>query len=303
MSAAITIDSISQVHDALGLAKPKHPLITVVWSEDMKAGSVYTNVKVVNNLYQISFKTGACGILRYGRNSYDFQEGSLICTAPGQVVQYESQEEAVGDHVGWSLLFHPDLFRKSHLAQKIDDYGFFDYASNEALHLSYDERTHLEELLNKIASEYSQNLDRHSLHLINSNIEMLLDYCLRYYDRQFLTRTDLNKDVLSKFERLLKSYYESAKSHDLGVPTLPYCANELSLSPTYLSDLLKKETGKSAQEHIHLFIIGRAKTKLLNSSKTISEIAYGLGFDYPQHFSSLFKSKTGISPSEFRVLN
>lgn len=303
MSTTVTIDSISQVHEALGLAKPKHPLISVVHSEDIETMTTYTNVRIVNNLYQVAFKETFDGSLRYGRNSYDFQEGSLVCTAPGQVVQYDGNEEVELTVEGWSLIFHPDLFRKSDLANKIDNYGFFDYASNEALHLSNDERVHLEALLDKIVSEYSQNLDRHSLHLINSTIEMLLDYCLRYYDRQFFTRTDLNKDVISKFERTLKAYYQTSKEHDLGVPTLPYCANELNLSPTYLSDLLKKETGKSAQEHIHLFIIDKAKTRLLNTGHTVSEIAYGLGFDYPQHFSTLFKSKTGISPSEFRNVN
>jgi AraC-like DNA-binding protein len=171
---------------------------------------------------------------------------------------------------------------------------------NEALHLSNDERNTLEELLDKIEKEYSQNLDRHSQNLIISNIELLLDYCIRFYDRQFYTRSNLNVDVVSRFENLLKDYYKTDKVIDLGIPSVKYCALELNLSTNYLSDLLKKETGKTAQEHIHLFVIEKAKNHLLNSSNSISEIGYKLGFEYPQHFSNLFKSKTGFSPSEYR---
>ena len=303
MSSIHNIDSISQIHLALGLSKPKHPLVSVVQSKEIKTVSEYQDVKIAMNLYQVTLKQGIQGKLKYGRTSYDFQEGTLIFTSPGQILEYENGDNEFDNLEGWSLVFHPDLIRKSDLARKIDGYSFFDYASNEALHLSDDERTTIEELLDKIVREYSQNLDRHSHHLINSNIEMILDYCLRFYDRQFYTRSNLNSDVISKFERLLKAYYHTGKVHDIGIPTLKYCASEINLSPNYLSDLLKKETGKSAQEHIHLFIIEKAKNSLLNSKNSISEIAYSLGFDYPQHFSSLFKSKTGVSPKEFRNLN
>lgn len=303
MSSIHNIDSISQIHLALGLSKPKHPLVSVVQSKEIKTVSEYQDVKIAMNLYQVTLKQGIQGKLKYGRTSYDFQEGTLIFTSPGQILEYENGDNEFDNLEGWSLVFHPDLIRKSDLAKKIDGYSFFDYASNEALHLSDDERTTIEELLDKIVREYSQNLDRHSHHLINSNIEMILDYCLRFYDRQFYTRSNLNSDVISKFEKLLKAYYNTGKVHDIGIPTLKYCASEINLSPNYLSDLLKKETGKSAQEHIHLFIIEKAKNSLLNSKNSISEIAYSLGFDYPQHFSSLFKSKTGVSPKEFRNLN
>ena len=196
-----------------------------------------------------------------------------------------------------------DLIRKSNLAEKISQYSFFNYDSNEALHLSDKERKTIEELLEKIVTEYSQNLDRHSQHLIVANIELLLDYCLRFYDRQFYTRTNINNDVVSKFERTLKEYYQTGKADKLGVPNVHYCANELNLSSNYLSDLLKKETGKTTQEHIHLHIIEKAKNILLNSNHSISEVGYTLGFEYPQHFSSLFKSKTGFSPRAYRNLN
>ncbi|MGD1890915.1 MAG: helix-turn-helix domain-containing protein [Cyclobacteriaceae bacterium] len=278
-------------------------MITVVKTDTIDDYSAFKNVKIVNNLYQIAFKQAVGGSLTYGRNSYDFEDGTLVFTAPGQTSEYTDNSEGDNNLEGWSLVFHPDLIRKSDLAEKISRYGFFEYASSEALHLSLVERNHIEELRDKIEYEYSHNLDSHSLNLINSNLELLLDYCLRYYDRQFLSRTDLNQDVISKFEKTLKSYYKASKEYELGLPTISYCANELNLSPKYLSDLLKKETGKAAQEHIHLFIIEKAKNILLNSKDSVSEVAYSLGFDYPQHFSNLFKLKTGSSPSEFRNLN
>lgn len=303
MSIIVSIDSVHQVHQSLGLPSPKHPLITLVKTEAVKDYSDFTNVKIVNNLYQIAFKEMAAGNLNYGRNSYDFQDGTLVFTAPGQASEYTGNSDDDANLKGWSLLFHPDLIRKSDLAEKISSYGFFEYASNEALHLSLAERKHIEELRDKIEYEYSNNLDIHSLKLINSNLELLLDYCLRYYDRQFLSRTSLNQDIISKFEKTLKTYYKGSKEYELGLPTISYCANQLNLSPKYLSDLLKKETGKAAQEHIHLFIVEKAKNILLNSKASVGEIAYSLGFDYPQHFSNLFKSKTGSSPSDFRNLN
>ncbi len=245
-----------------------------------------------------------CGVLLYGKNSYDYEEGTLVFTAPGQVIEYEGDFKISDDgNEGWTLVFHPDLIRKSDLAEKINRYSFFNYDVNEALHLSDDERNTIEELLDKIIKEYSQNLDRYSQHLIVSNIELLLDYCLRFYDRQFYTRTNLNNDFVSKFERTLQEYYQSNKASEIGIPNVNYFAKELSLSSNYLSDLLKKETGKTTQEHIHLFIIEKAKTRLLNSDNSISEIGYALGFEYPQHFSNLFKAKTGFSPRDYRHLN
>ena len=264
----------------------------------------FRGVKVINNLYQITLKELGCGNLQYGKNSYDYENGTLVFTAPGQVTVFEGEMPLEGDdNSGWTLAFHPDLIRTSSFAQKIDSYSFFSYDVNEALHLSEDELNTIEDLLDKIVKEYSQNLDKHSQNLIISNIELLLDYCTRFYDRQFYTRTNLNADVLSKFERLLKIYYQSDKATESGIPGVSYFARELNLSPNYLSDVLKRESGKTAQEHIHLFIIDKAKNTLLNSNESISEIGYTLGFEYPQHFSNLFKSKTGYSPSEYRNLN
>jgi AraC-like DNA-binding protein len=298
------INTISQAHQSVGLAPPKHPLVSVVKTADFKPTIDFRGLRVINNLYQITLKQLGCGNLIYGKNSYDYEEGTLVFTSPGQVTIFEGEMPNVNEtDNGWTLAFHPDLIRKSKLSDKMDGYSFFHYDVNEALHLSDEELRTIEDLLDKIVKEYSQNLDKHSQNLIISNIELLLDYCTRFYDRQFYTRTNLNTDVVSKFERLLKVYYQTEQVNDIGMPNVKYLANELNFSSNYLSDLLKKETGKTAQEHIHLFVIERAKNILLNSSKSISEIGYSLGFEYPQHFSNLFKSKTGISPSEFRNLN
>lgn len=304
MSTTFEINTISQAHQSVGLPAPKHPLVSVVKTADFKPTVDFKGLKVVNNLYQIMLKNLDCGNLMYGKNSYDYEEGTLVFTSPGQVTIFDGElpQDLETDH-SWTLAFHSDLIRKSNLADKINQYSFFNYEVNEALHLSEDERKTIEELLDKIVKEYSQNLDKHSQNLIVSNIELLLDYCTRFYDRQFYTRTNINVDFVSKFEKLLKSYYDSDESDYLGLPNVQYFAQKLNFSSNYLSDLLKKETGKTAQEHIHLFVINKAKNSLLNSRNSISEIGYSLGFGYPQHFSSLFKSKTGYSPSEYRKLN
>jgi len=300
MTKTITIDTVSQLHHFLGLPNPKHPLVTVIQANSIKSLGQLSEVRITMNLFQIMLKQGTCGNMQYGRNSYDYEQGTLVFTAPGQVLQFdESEDYESNNQEGWIFAFHPDLIKKSDLGAKIDAYSFFYYDSNEALHLSDDERLATWGLLSKIQTESSQNLDKHSQHLINMNIELLLDYCTRFYDRQFYTRTNLNADTVSKFERLLKTYYEKSMGLDIGLPTVTYCANELHLSSSYLSDLLKKETGKTAQEHIHLFVIEKAKTSLLNSKDSVSQIGYSLGFRYPQHFSNLFKSKTGMSPVEY----
>ncbi len=304
MSNTFIIDSISQAHQSLGLAKPKHPLVSVVHSRDIKSISDFQNVKVVNNLYQITLKQTGCGTLLYGKNSYDYQQGTLVFTAPGQVTQFDGDMQAESENIdGWTLAFHPDLIRKSSLADKMSRYTFFSYDISEALHLSDDERNTVEDLLDKIIKEYSQNLDQHSQNLIISNIELFLDYCVRFYDRQFYTRTNLNSDIVSRFEKLLISYFQGTKENEIGLLSVNYCSDKLNLSSNYLSDMLKRETGKTAQEHIHLHIIEKAKNNLLNTTDSVSEIGYALGFEYPQHFSNLFKSKTGYSPREYRNLN
>jgi len=306
MKQIIEIHKVSEMHQMGELPKPKHPLISVIYNRDLKTISGAQGIRIINHLYTIIFKSSAiCSSFSYGRNSYDHEEGTLVFTAPGQIMEFKddrSENDPIDPH-GWSLVFHPDLFRKSDLSDKMRKYSFFHYDSNEALHISDQERLSIEDIVAKIAKENIQTPDRHSQNLIVSNIELFLDYCLRFYDRQFFSRTNLNNDTISKFERFLNNYYQSDLALDKGVPSVESCATALHLSPNYLSDLLKKETGKTTLEHIHYFLIEKAKNSLLNSTDKISGIAYSLGFEYPQHFSNLFKSKTGFSPKEYRHLN
>ena len=302
MKEIIHITSISQAYKLLGLGNPKHPLVSIYQHQEMDTSSIPLNVGYALDLYHIIFKSGSSGSLQYGQNSYDFQDGSLVFTAPGQVVTFNGSDK-LEEAKGWSLLFHPDLIRKSELGRIISTYSFFSYHVHEALHVSEEERENILEIIHKIEKEYNQHIDIHSQNLIISNIQLLLDYCTRYYDRQFYVRTNLNKDVISRFEQLLCEYYDSEKPLMYGLATVAYCGRELNISPKYLSDMLKKETGKTAQEQIHSFLIERAKTKLLGTSDSVSQIAFSLGFEYPQHFTKIFKTKTGMSPVEFRKMN
>ncbi|MCG7919340.1 MAG: helix-turn-helix transcriptional regulator, partial [Candidatus Thiodiazotropha taylori] len=227
----------------------------------------------------------------------------MVFTKPGQALSFKASKEDLASEEGWTLLFHPDLIRKSSLGNNIDHYSFFSYEIHEALHLSEDERVSITGLVRKIETEYQQSIDRHTQKLIVSNIELLLDYCTRFYDRQFYVRTNLNQDFVTRFENLLRDYFNSDQPLDLGVPSVKYCGEQLNMSPSYLSDLLKKETGRTAQQHIQDTVIDKAKNLLLSTNEQVSQIAYGLGFDYPQHFSKLFKSRTGMSPAEYRRLN
>ncbi|MBT3014455.1 MAG: helix-turn-helix transcriptional regulator [Candidatus Thiodiazotropha sp. (ex Clathrolucina costata)] len=303
MSNIIHIETISDIHAALGLDKPKHPLVTVIPIDDRIKNYDYGNATYVLGFYQVSLKAGICGEITYGRNTYDFQEGTMVFTKPGQALSFKASEEDLASEEGWTLLFHPDLIRKSSLGNNIDHYSFFSYEIHEALHLSEDERVSITGLVRKIETEYQQSIDRHTQKLIVSNIELLLDYCTRFYDRQFYVRTNLNQDFVTRFENLLGDYFNSEQPLDLGVPSVKYCGERLNMSPSYLSDLLKKETGRTAQQHIQDTVIDKAKNLLLSTNEQVSQIAYGLGFDYPQHFSKLFKSRTGMSPAEYRRLN
>ncbi|WP_244828612.1 helix-turn-helix domain-containing protein [Carboxylicivirga sediminis] len=305
MKDIIHINSIAEVHQHMGLEAPRHPLVSIYKHDEITPNHEFAGKNLSINLYQVMFKMCKSGSLSYGRSSYDYHEGTLIFMAPGQVVNFGHEEEWDRNEMkgGWSLNFHPDLIRRSHLGQHIDDYSFFSYEVNEALHLSDMEKQTIGEIRDKIIHEYRANIDKHSQKLIISNIELMLDYCTRFYDRQFYTRENLNKDTISRFERLLKEYYASDKPLETGLPTVKYCGAELNLSANYLSDLLKKETGRNTQEHIHNFIVDRAKTNLLNTTEPVSQIAYSLGFEYPQHFSKVFKKKTGVSPAEYRHSN
>ncbi|WP_435579953.1 helix-turn-helix domain-containing protein [Gilvibacter sp.] len=302
MKDIVRIDSITQVHDFFDLPKPKHPLVSLIPITDAITNFDYGSYTYAFGFYQVSLKIGISGFLTYGRNSYDFQEGTVVFMKPNQAIKIEDQREYKGAS-GWTLLIHPDLLRASELGKTIDQYSFFNYESNEALHLSDEEKRSLTELVLKIESEYIHHIDKHSQELIISNIELLLKYCQRYYDRQFFTRTNLNKDFVSRFEEIVQEYFNSEYPSTLGVLTVNYCAEKMSMSPNYLSDLLKNEIGTSAKEYIQNFLVDRAKTQILSSAKSISEIAYDFGFEYPQSFNKIFKSRTGLTPTEYRNVN
>ncbi|BDD06636.1 helix-turn-helix domain-containing protein [Aureibacter tunicatorum] len=292
----IEIESINQVHESLELDKPQNPLITVIDMKDYKVKKEWINQKYVNTLYSISMKDGSCG-LEYGRNTYDFADGVMSFMAPGQVFSFSNKDNATG----WMLLFHPELIRNTLLGDKIHQYNFFSYDVHEALHLSADEQKTVTDCMRIVENEAVSRIDKHSNSVIVSGLEFLLNFCNRFYERQFNTRSSENRDVLTKVEGLLKTYYHMDILSKSGLPTVAFLAEKINLSPGYLSDLLKSETGKTAKEHIDFYLINKAKFKLLNSASSISEIAYDLGFEYPQHFSKLFKNKTGYSPKEFRT--
>ncbi len=279
---------------------PAHPLITIIreWPE---IDFDFANTKMTGDLYIIGVK-GNVGSMRYGRNTYDFEEGTMVFTAPKQVLLIEKGEHS-SNYEGWTILFHPDLIRTSELDRTIKEYAFFEYAVHEALHLSEKEKQILNDFVHHIEIEINQNFDKHSQELIIANVQSILKYCQRFYDRQFFTRTNLNKDYVVRFEKYLKEYFASDNLMDKGLPTVAECGEALNMSARYLSDLLKAETGRSAKDYIHDYIIEKAKTLLLASNSSVSEVAYQLGFEYPQHFSKFFKAKTGYNPTDFRNVN
>ncbi len=300
MKPIIHLRSIADLNH-LVQSKTYHPLVAVIdfskTDEYMEEGT-----RISANFYTIMFKNYCTNKLRYGRQSYDFQEGSLICIAPKQVITLDTETEKRSDMMGWGLFFHPDALRGTSLGEKMNDYTFFSYETSEALHLSDKEKLVLYDCIQKIENELQENIDAHSQTLIISNIELLLNYCARYYGRQFITRKDTHSNTVAKVEKLLKVYFKSEDLVSAGLPTVKYLADQVHLSPSYLSDLLKKETGMNAQDHIHYFIIEEAKNILANTDQSIGEIAFSLGFEYPQYFSKLFKLKTGTTPVQYRNL-
>jgi AraC-like DNA-binding protein len=295
----IDLGSISDMHRLMQFAAPRHPLVSLIDHSDFYEMRPKTEAVYRFGFYIISCKKFE-GALKYGRGNYDFNKGSLMFTAPGQVIA-PGPDVTVDE--GWALFVHPDLFHGTDLGRKIHQYSFFNYEVNEALHISEDEHLILKDCTGKIQKEYSQNIDKHTQGLIVSNIELLLNYCNRFYDRQFYTRAKVNTDVVQQFEKLLKEYFSRETLIETGLPNVTWFASRLNLSPNYLSDLLQKFTGKSTLEHIHLEVIDRAKTLLWSTAASISEIAYQLGFEHPSHFTKVFKAKTGRSPSDYRLLN
>lgn len=295
----IHISSIAELHQFIGGVKPLHPLITIIreWPEmDFN----FTDVKMTGDLYIIGYK-GTNGSIGYGRNSYDFQDGTMVYISPNQVLYFDETEKDHGN--GWTMFFHPDLIRNSELGTSIHKFDFFNYSLSESLHISEKEKQIINGFVYFIETELQQNIDKHSQNLIVANLHSLLKYSHRFYDRQFNTRTNLNKDLIIRFEQFLKVHFEEENLEEKRIPTVVDCGKAMNMSPKYLSDLLRSETGRSAKDHIHDFIIEKAKNTLLGTNLTINEIAYKLGFQYPQHFSKLFKSKTGYNPTDFRNLN
>ncbi|AYD47720.1 helix-turn-helix domain-containing protein [Arachidicoccus soli] len=252
-------------------------------------------------IYAIFLKEVDCGDLKYGRELYDYQDRTLVFFAPGQVVNIDN-DVIQYQPMGHGLVFHPDLILGTSLAKKMDRYNFFSYSSNEALHLSAKERKLVLDCFSKIEYELQQSIDKHSREIIVSNIELFLNYCIRFYDRQFITRENVNRGVLANFEDLLNEYFRSGKSKEIGMPSVAYFADQLHLSANYFGDLIKKDTGKSALEYIQARIIEMAKEKIYDYNLSLSEIAYDLGFKYPQHFTRFFKKHVGSSPTEFRQM-
>ena len=298
MEEIARLDHVYQYNELMGI-ETLHPLVSVI---DMSKCPRMRHSRRLYGFYCIFLKDVKCGDLRYGRNYYDYQEGTLVFTAPGQVVGVEDNGE-VFQPKGWALLFHPDLIRGTSLGRNIGRYTFFSYESYEALHLSEQERHVVIDCLQNIAGELQHAIDKHSRTLIVSNIELLLNYCIRFYDRQFTTRKKENKGMLGSFEALLNDYFVSDKPAERGTLTVAYCADQLNLSANYFGDLIKKETGVSAQEYILTKIMDRAKELLTDPAKSVGDVAYALGYQYPQYFSKAFKRVVGCSPNEYRTLS
>ncbi len=303
MNKIVNFNTINE-YNVFNNCETLHPLISVIdfskahersWEGEKK-------VLIYYGFYCIFLKDIKCGDLRYGCNYYDYQEGTLVFVAPGQVMEVETDGQ-VYQPKGYALVFHPDLIHGTSLFKSMNDYNFFSYNANEALHLSERERQIVLDSLSKIRFELELGVDKHSKKLIASNIELFLNYCERFYDRQFTTRENVNKGILERFEEVLNAYFISDKPNVIGLPSVGYCADELHLSANYFGDLIKKETGKSAQEYIQNKIIDVAKNQISGNNKTVNEIAYDLGFKYPQHFSRLFKQRVGYTPNEYRRLN
>ncbi|MBP3454872.1 MAG: helix-turn-helix domain-containing protein [Alistipes sp.] len=295
----VRFDTLCQYLDCMG-QPTLHPLVAVV---DLSTSPRMEHYLHSFGFYAVFLKDAKCGDLRYGRQYYDYQEGTLVFVAPGQVLGVEPDGETFQPK-GYALLFHPELLRGTSLGSNLmREYTFFSYASNEALHLSEQERETILECLHNIEHELQHAVDRHSRRLVVSNIELLLNYCVRFYDRQFYTREAVNSDILSRFERNLHDYFASERPEREGLPTVGMMADELHLSANYLGDLIKKQTGRTAQEHIQEMLVEIAKERIFDPSKSVSQIAYEMGFKYPQHFTRLFKRRTGLTPVEYRSAN
>ena len=299
MENLIKIDTVDQYNKMFGL-ETLHPLVSVV---DLSKSETWpTNFRVNYGIYGLFLKDTKCGDIRYGRQYYDYQEGTIVCFAPGQ----DAETTLITDRVqvnALGILFHPDLLLGTSLGKTIKKYTFFSYEVNEALHLSEEERNIIMDCLRIIRLELEHGVDKHSKTLLVNYIELLLNYCMRFYERQFVTRSKANHDVLTRFEQLLDNYFSGTFAEQNGLPTVKYFADKICLSPNYFGDMVKKETGRTPQEHIQEKVIEMAKERMIGTEDTVSQIAYSLGFQYPQHFCRLFKKRVGCTPNEYRIQN
>jgi len=291
----IHYDTIKKYAEAFN-NKALHPLIAYV---DLNQSLPMLRSQFMLGFYAIIIKETRCGDIRYGNQYYDYDEGTMVFIGPNQIIKHEPEGE-IHQPYGKALIFHSDLIKGTNLGKHIHEYTFFSYASYEALHLSNKEREKILVCFDNIENEIIQNIDRHSKKLIISNLELLLNYCTRFYDRQFITRENIGQGIIEQFEQHLNEYLRHEKLQEIGLPTVSFFADTLNLSPNYFGDLIKKETGKSAIEYIHLKLLEYAKEKIMDKTKSISEISYQLGFKYPQHFTRLFKQKVGMAPNEYR---
>jgi AraC family transcriptional regulator, transcriptional activator of pobA len=297
-NAPLIINSISEQHRLYSLPKPEHPLVSVISFSDIALNPNSFVGAIAFNFYNIAIKKDFKGKLKYGQNYYDFDEGVMSFIAPGQVISKETSPDE--PFSGWLLSIHPDFLRNYPLGRKIKEFGFFSYSTNEALHLSEKEEKMVETIMKNIEQEYRSSIDKFSQDVMISHIELLLNYSNRFYNRQFITRKNANNDLLINLETLLDEYFTGEKVQEFGLPTVKYVADNLNVSPNYLSDMLRSLTGQSTQQHIHNKLIEKAKEILTSTSFSVGEIAYKLGFETPQSFNKLFKNKTNVSPLEFR---
>lgn len=291
----IKLDTIEKYNRILGV-KTLHPLVSVT---DMSTLKDIKHCRKEFGFYCIYYKNLECGTIQYGRSKYDYQEGTMLFIAPGQIAGI-NDGGATPSPRGYVLMFHPDLLYGTSLARRMKDYNFFSYDSNEALHMSEREKQIILNCFHEISAELEHAIDKHTKQIIASTIETMLNYCTRFYDRQFITREIPNRGILSRFEKTVHQWFESGKAREFGLPTVQMCASEACLSPNYFGDLIKKELGKTAQEYIRLYVIDRAKELIAENELNVSEIAYELGFKYPHHLTRVFKKVTGMTPNEYR---
>ncbi|MDO4929983.1 MAG: helix-turn-helix domain-containing protein [Bacteroidales bacterium] len=296
MEEITRLDNVQDYCDLFGI-ETLHPLISVVDCDKMPP---IRHSRRLYNLYAVLLKDTECGTMSYGRSQYDYEKGTVLFAAPGQVMG-APDDGKLHQPAGYALVFHPDLLRGTSLAAAMKNYTFFSYNASEALHLSEQERQTIDECMRKLQAELMLPIDKYTRALIIDNVKLLLDNTIRFYDRQFVTRETVNSDLLAKFEALLDDYFQSGISRTKGLPSVQFCADRLCLSTNYFSDLVKKETGISALKHIHLKMLDVAKEHVYDKEKSISEISYALGFPYPQHFSRWFKKMAGCTPNEFRT--